>query len=160
MLRKESLGTELLHAVGYTYDMRAKQYLGKDELLGLTSFWHGMRERGHAINSFFSTIKSASKAVSSARDIQAHADASGSGQAQPPPAMLKAAEANMRDLMIRAVSLEVQSVIGDVCDRLLIGSTAGKSKEIARKRAVALKIIGSIYKRIDPPPPGESNNFF
>ena len=158
-MRKESFGTELLHAVGYTYDTRAKQFLGKDELLGLTGVWHGLRERGHAINSFFSTLKSATKAVSSARDIQNATNTA--PNTQPPPEMLKAAEANMRDLMIKAVTLEVQSVIGDVCDRLLIGSLVGRrEKGLGRKRAQALKIIGDIYKHIDPPPPSECNNFF
>ena len=33
-LRKESLGTELLHAVGYTYEIRARQHLGRDEFWG------------------------------------------------------------------------------------------------------------------------------
>lgn len=162
VLRQESFGTELLHAVGYTYYSRAKQFLGKDELLGLTGFWHGVKERSHAVGSFFSVLKSATKAVSSARDIEAHANASAAnGQGQPPPPeMLKAAEANMRDLMIKAVTMEVQSVIGDVCDRLLTGTTVGKPKELAKKRAAALKVIGSIYKSIDPPPPGESKNFF
>lgn len=157
-LRKESFGTELLHAVGYTYEMRARQYIGQDQMLGLTGFWYGLQERGHAIGSFFSTVKSATKAISSAHELQKQTQTA-PGQ-NPPPQMIKKAEENMRDLMINAVSLEVQGVVGDVCDRLLPSSSKSISKAVLKKRAQALKIIGTVYGRIEPPPPGESNNFF
>lgn len=168
ILRKESLGTELLHAVGYTYEIRARQHLGRDELLGLTGFWHSVRERGHSISNVFSTVKAASKAISSARNIQEISDkaaANGGGPVEPPPEMIKEAGTNMKDLMIKAVIMEVQSVIGDVCDEILESKNAPnlqtKTKKIElKKRAEALKIIGKVYSNIPAPPPGEGNDFF
>ena len=167
-LRQESLGTELLHAVGFTYEIRARQLLGRDELLGLTGVWHSVRERGNSISNFFSTVKAASKAIHSARSIQEINDKSvinGNGPVEPPPEMIKEAGTNMRDLLIKAVTIEVQSVIGDVCDEVLESNYAPnlvkKSKKIElKKRAEALKIIGKVYSSITPPPPGESNDFF
>lgn len=168
ILRKESLGTELLRAVGYTYEIRARQHLGKDELLGLTGFWHSVRERGHSISNVFSTVKAATKAISSAREIQEHSDkaaANGTGPVEPPPELVKEAGTNMKDLMIKAVTMEVQSVIGDVCDEVLETKHAPnlqpKAKKIElKRRADALKIIGKVYSNIPPPPPGEGNDFF
>lgn len=167
-LRKESLGTELLHAVGYTYEIRARQHLGRDELLGLTGVWHSVRERGHSISNFFSTVKAASKAINSARNIQDindKATANGTGPVEPPPEMVREAGTNMKDLLIKAVTIEVQSVIGDVCDVVLETNRAPnlqtKAKKLElKKRAEALKIIGKVYCATPAPPPGEGNDFF
>lgn len=167
-LRKESLGTELLHAVGYTYEIRARQHLGRDELLGLTGVWHSVRERGHSISNFFSTVKAASKAINSARNIQDMNDkatANGTGPVEPSPEMVREAGTNMKDLLIKAVTIEVQSVIGDVCDEVLETNrspnlqTKAKKLEL-KKRAEALKIIGKVYCATPAPPPGEGNDFF
>lgn len=160
-LRLESLGTELLHVTGYTYEIRARQHLGRDELLGLTGVYHSFRERGHAISNVFSTVKAASKAMNSARSIQEISDKS----VEPPPEMIKQAGTNMRDLLVKAVTLEVQSVIGDVCDEVLEVKSApnlqSKAKKAElKKRAQALKIIGKVYLATSPPPPGEGNDFF
>lgn len=166
-LRKESLGTELLHAVGYTYEIRARQHLGRDELLGLTGVWHSVRERGHSISNFFSTVKAASKAINSARNIQDindKATANGTGPVQPPPEMVREAGTNMKDLLIKAVTIEVQSVVGDVCSEVLETNHApnlqSKTKKLElKKRAEALKIIGKVYCSTLAPPPGEGNDF-
>lgn len=167
-LRKESLGTELLHAVGYTYEIRARRHLGRDELLGLTGVWHSVREKGHSISNFFSTVHAAGKAINSARNIQEMSDkaaANGSGPVEPPPHLVKEAGDNMRDLLVKAVTVEVQSVIGDVCDEILETAHApnlvSKAKKLElKKRADALKIIGKVYCSTKAPPPNESNNFF
>lgn len=167
-LRKESLGTELLHAVGYTYEIRARQHLGRDELLGLTGVWHSVREKGNSISNFFSTVKAAGKAIHSARNIQEINDkaaSNGTGPVEPPPQLIKEAGDNMRDLLVKAVTVEVQSVIGDVCDEILetthAPNLASKPKKLElKKRAEALKIIGKVYSSTPAPPPGESNNFF
>ncbi len=167
-LRTESLGTELLHAVGYTYEIRARRHLGRDELLGLTGVWHSVREKGHSISNFFSTVHAAGKAIHSARNIQEMSDkatANGSGPVEPPPHLVKEAGDNMRDLLVKAVTVEVQSVTGDVCDDILESAHApnlvSKAKKLElKKRAEALKIIGKVYCSTKAPPPGESNNFF
>lgn len=168
-LQKESLGTDLLHIIGYTYEIRARQHLGRDELLGLTGVWHSMRERGHSISNIFSTIKAASKAIHSARSIQEINDKAvenGTGPVEPPPELIREAGTNMRDLILKAVTFEVQSVIGDVCDEILLSknsnlpNSSSLTKQMIKKRAEALKIIGSVYSTISPLPPGESNDFF
>lgn len=167
-LRKESLGTELLHAVGYTYEIRARQHLGRDELLGLTGAWHSVRESGHKISNIFSTVKAISKAMNSARNIQDMNDkatANGNGPVEPPPEMVREAGTNMKDLLIKAVTMEVQSVIGDVCSEVLETNHAPnlqskQKKAELKKRAEALKIIGKVYSSTVAPPSGEGNDFF
>lgn len=167
-LRTESLGSELLHAVGYTYEIRARQHLGKDELLGLTGVYHSIRERGHTVSNIFSTVKAATKAMSSARNIQELNDksvANGTGPIEPSNEMVREAGDNMKNLLVKAVTIEVQSVIGEVCDAILETKNAPNlatraKKADLKKRAEALKIIGKIYSSTPAPPPQESNNFF
>jgi hypothetical protein len=58
-LKVQNYGVQLLHSIGYVYTNKANEYLTKDDLLGVTSFYHKMKMKGHAINETFSTIKSA-----------------------------------------------------------------------------------------------------
>ncbi|KAF8927642.1 hypothetical protein BGZ58_010248, partial [Dissophora ornata] len=58
-LKGESYGVELLHAIGFTYTLKAKQYLGKNEMLGLGSWFHGVREKGHILTETVSTLRAA-----------------------------------------------------------------------------------------------------
>lgn len=58
-LKAESYGVELLHAIGFTYTLKAKQYLGKQDMLGLGSWFHGVREKGHILSETVSTIRAA-----------------------------------------------------------------------------------------------------
>jgi len=58
-LKAESYGVELLHAIGFTYTLKAKQYLGKNEMLGLGSWFHGVREKGHILSETVSTLRAA-----------------------------------------------------------------------------------------------------
>lgn len=58
-LKVQNYGVQLLHSIGYIYVNKASEYLTKDEIFGVTSFYHKMKMKGHAINETFSTIKSA-----------------------------------------------------------------------------------------------------
>jgi hypothetical protein len=58
-LKAESYGVELLHAIGFTYTLKAKQFLGKNEMLGLGSWFHGVREKGHILSETVSTLRAA-----------------------------------------------------------------------------------------------------
>ena len=58
-LKTESYGVELLHAVGFTYSLKAKQHIGGDHIFGLPRFGHIIREKGHVFSETISTLKSA-----------------------------------------------------------------------------------------------------
>ena len=102
-----------------------------------------------------STVKAASKAMNSARNIQELNDksvANGSGPIEPSNEMVKEAGDNMKNLLIKAVTIEVQSVIGDVCDEILESAhapnlaTKAKKAEL-KKRAEALKLLVKFIQR-------------
>jgi hypothetical protein len=50
------------------------------------------------------------------------------------------------DAIWKGSKLEVESVLRDVCDRVLTDPTA--PKETLKSRAIGLKIIGSIYQKV------------
>lgn len=69
-LKNESYGMELLHAIGYTYSLKARQYLGKDVIFGFPKFFQQVREKGHIISETVGTIRSAMDLHSSYNQLQ------------------------------------------------------------------------------------------
>eukprot|EP00158_Paraphelidium_tribonemae_P000706 Partr_v1_DN23244_c0_g1_i3_m35328 putative DnaJ (Hsp40) homolog subfamily C member len=46
-LRDAPHGVELLHAIGYMYSLKARQFLGKDSFFGFRNYWNNLRETGN-----------------------------------------------------------------------------------------------------------------
>jgi curved DNA-binding protein CbpA len=173
-LKDESFGPELLQAIGYTYAIRARQHLGKDEFLGIPGVWHSMREGGHTVSNIVNLLKTAKKASDTNQKIQAISERNNTGAisesattnrldhtspanpldseaAQLPPELIKTARTEIKDLLIQAVALDVQSVIGEVCDVVLCSTYPDgikHSSAVVKKRAQALKWLGDIYERV------------
>ncbi|KAF9937719.1 hypothetical protein BGZ65_001117 [Modicella reniformis] len=148
-LKAESYGVELLHAIGFTYTLKAKQYLGKSEMLGLGSWFHGVREKGHILSETVSTLRAA-------MDLQQSFSQLEEAQKQPlDGAAKKALEEAAATKGLRALwkgsKLEVEGVLRDVCDKVLGDPTMDKT--ILLKRANALKIIGAVYESVKPDKP-------
>ncbi|KAF9329992.1 hypothetical protein BG006_007011 [Podila minutissima] len=150
-LKAESYGVELLHAIGFTYTLKAKQYLGKNEMLGLGSWFHGVREKGHILSETVSTLRAAMDLQQSFTQLQ---------EAEKEPmdeAAKKALEEAAASKGIRALwkgsKLEVEGVLRDVCDKTLSDPTVPKTTLI--KRASALKIIGAVFEAVKADKPAE-----
>lgn len=141
-LSRESFGPELLRSVGYVYGMRAKQYLGKSSFLGISSFYHSIREKGHIVSHVFSTVSAARDVYS---DVQRQQAASSSNHVRDGSAV-ELDEQKVRNMIWQAASLEVESVLREVCDAVL----SNADKALLRKRAVALKIVGDAYRHYSP----------
>ncbi|CAG8541524.1 7773_t:CDS:2 [Acaulospora colombiana] len=69
-LKAESYGVELLHAIGFTYSLKAKQYLGSEQIFGLPRFGHILREKGHVFTETISTLRSAIDLQQSFKELQ------------------------------------------------------------------------------------------
>ncbi|CAG8500684.1 7095_t:CDS:2 [Paraglomus occultum] len=143
-LKTESYGVELLHAIGFTYSLKAKQHLGGDHIFGLPRFGHIIREKGHVFSETISTLKSAIDLQQSFTQLQ-EAEKKGVNDAE--KSRLEEAAANKGlETLWKGSKLEVESVLREVCDRVLSDPTVPKS--IQRKRAEALKIVGSVYEHV------------
>ncbi|KAI1316904.1 hypothetical protein EDD11_009304 [Mortierella claussenii] len=145
-LKAESYGVELLHAIGFTYTLKAKQYLGKNEMLGLGSWFHGVREKGHILSETVSTLRAAMDLQQSFTQLQ-EAEKEEMDEAAKKALEDAAASKGLRALW-KGSKLEVEGVLRDVCDKVLGDLTVPKSTQL--KRASALKIIGAVFEGVKP----------
>jgi curved DNA-binding protein CbpA len=178
-LKHASYGVELLHAIGFMYGLKARQWIGKeDSFLGIGKVWNDFRERGHVISETFGTIKSAVELQTALSKLQASEEAQqqqqqveGSPEAKKPKKPLTeeektyweelAAKKGM-DTLWKGSKMEVEGIIRDVCDLVLSGvelsePTAEPNKTVApkdvlRKRAQALLVISRIYEEVKADP--------
>jgi hypothetical protein len=75
-LKYESYGVELLHAIGFTYTMKANQYLSRGNIFGLGGVFHSVREKGYIFSETMGTLRSALDLQNSFSELQ-KADAKG-----------------------------------------------------------------------------------
>ncbi|CAG8471175.1 34_t:CDS:2 [Diversispora eburnea] len=143
-LKAESYGVELLHAIGFTYSLKAKQYLGSEQIFGLPRFGHILREKGHVFSETISTLRSAIDLQQSFKELQ-KAEQEGLDESEKTK-LEEATTAKGLTALWKGSKLEVEGVLREVCDRVL--SDPSVSKKVARKRAEGLKIIGSVYEHV------------
>lgn len=136
-LKNESFGKELLQTVGYVYSMKAKQYMGKSTLLGLPSFYHSMKEKGHIVSEVWSTLTTAHR-------LQKEAKLQETGGARPSP---EQELENVKEIMWKLSALDVEAVLRDVCENVMDRDQTADER-LKKKRAEALKIIGDTYKSV------------
>ncbi|KAK3807876.1 MAG: DnaJ-domain-containing protein [Benniella sp.] len=147
-LKAESYGVELLHAIGFTYTLKAKQFLGKNEMLGLGSWFHGVREKGHILSETVSTLRAAMDLQQSFSQLQ-EAENGQLDEAAKKNLEEAAASKGLRALW-KGSKLEVEGVLRDVCDKVLGDTSVAKTTQL--KRASALKIIGAVYESVKADP--------
>lgn len=142
-LKYENYGVELLHAIGGTYIMKANQYLGKNIAFGLGGMFHTVREKGYIFSETVGTLRTALDLQSSFSELQKE-DLSDEQRSK----LEEAAAQKGLEAIWRGSKLEVESVLRDVCDKVL--SDPSVSKEVRKNRAYALKIIGGVYVKVRP----------
>ncbi|CAG8721509.1 15149_t:CDS:2, partial [Acaulospora morrowiae] len=143
-LKDESYGVELLHAIGFTYSLKAKQYLGSEQIFGLPRFGHILREKGHVFSETISTLRSAIDLQQSFKELQKAEQ--GGLDAQEKSKLEEATATKGLTALWKGSKLEVESVLREVCDNVL--SDPSVPKPTARRRAEGLKIIGSVYENV------------
>ncbi|KAA1075014.1 hypothetical protein PGT21_027044 [Puccinia graminis f. sp. tritici] len=151
-LAEESFGPELLRTVGSTYLAKSKRCLtatatgawgGGVALVG--GWFHSAKSTAHVLSETVGAVRAAYD-VKAVFDELAKAEAEGGpGLSEERKKELEelAAKKGLRALFMGA-KLEVESVIREVCDRIL--EEPGVSREVIRKRAVALGILGSVFE--------------
>ncbi|KAI9183659.1 DnaJ-like protein [Blastocladiella emersonii ATCC 22665] len=144
-LKMENYGVELLHAAGYTYTLKAKQYLGSS----IGSYWHSVVEKSYVVSETVSTFKSAIELQKSFSQLS-EADKKGKLTDEERAKLEEAAAMRGLEALWKGSKLEVQSVLREVCDRVLGDKSLPKEK--TRRRAVALKIVGQAYMDVKAEP--------
>ncbi|KAI9297476.1 hypothetical protein K502DRAFT_323278 [Neoconidiobolus thromboides FSU 785] len=148
-LKVASFGTEILKAVGTIYSQKATRYL---ESLKTPKLFSYFKETGHYFGDAFNTFNDTVSAIKSTAQLQRtgdllmNADKEGIDMAKKSQLEEEFAQKGL-DLIWMGSRIEVQGVIRRVCDKIL--SEDPKNKEEIRLRAMALNIIGEIYKTAD-----------
>ncbi|KAI8367286.1 X-domain of DnaJ-containing-domain-containing protein [Blakeslea trispora] len=142
-LKRESHGVELLNAIGYTYLTKATQYINKGVAFGLGGMFHSMKEKGYIFSETVGTIRSAFDLQSSYTELQ---KAEEKGDLTEEQRIKLETEAATKATIWRGSKLEVESVLREVCDRVLSDPTV--PRETLHQRALGLKIIGTIYQKV------------
>lgn len=170
-LKEASFGVELLRAVGYTYAIRAKRYLGKDSFFGLGGVFHGVKESGHMVKNLFSVLSTRQAIIADAKQKQQirnnstdESEMSGKTSSTKEES-IGTEEFNPNNIdpalqmkfLLQSNVLDIQYVLGKVCDAVLSPPSGPnyhydkKMNELLHKRAKALLIIGDIYKQTADP---------
>ncbi|KAI8340829.1 X-domain of DnaJ-containing-domain-containing protein [Chlamydoabsidia padenii] len=143
-LKTENYGVELLHAIGYTYLAKANQYLGKNIAFGLGGMFHSVKEKGYIFSETVGTLRTALDLQSSFSELQ-KAEEKGLTEEQRQKLEEEAAAKGLQAIW-RGSKLEVESVLRDVCDKVLGDPNA--SRETRKQRAIGLRMIGNIYQKV------------
>ncbi|GAA5939863.1 hypothetical protein JCM3775_007131 [Rhodotorula graminis] len=154
-LKKESYGVELLHAVGLVYTMKSKHYLASTGPIpfGVGGWFHAAKSTAHIFNATVSTVRSA-YALKDVYEAIQKAEQSGLPEEEKRKLEDKAAQMGLHALF-KGAKLEVESVVREVCDRLLLTLAAEEANvplATLRKRAVALGILGEVYCAVQKDP--------
>jgi X-domain of DnaJ-containing len=104
-------------------------------------FNFGVREKAHIISEACGTVKTAFELQSSFTKLQEMGDGDEKQEMEE-----KAARKGMEALW-RGSKLEVESVLRQVCDKVLGDESV--EIEMRRRRGVALKVLGEVYQNAD-----------
>ncbi|GAA5896008.1 hypothetical protein JCM5296_003167 [Sporobolomyces johnsonii] len=154
-LKKESYGVELLHTVGFVYSSKSKHFLAATGPIpfGVGGWFHSAKSTAHIFNQTISTVRSA-YALKDVFDAIQAAEKSGLSDDERKKLEDKAAQMGLHALF-KGAKLEVESIIREVCDRLLTALPADDAKvplATLRKRAVALGILGDVFMAVKKDP--------
>ncbi|BGP29086.1 DnaJ-like protein [Rhodotorula toruloides] len=165
-LKKESYGVELLQAVGVVYRMKAmrepsyaneKHYLASTGPVpfGIGGWFHAAKSTAHIFNQTVSTVRSAYALKDVYEEIQKAEQSGTLSEEEKRKLEDKAAQMGLHALF-KGAKLEVESIIREVCDRLLTNLAPEEAKTVSpallRKRAVALGILGEVYASVKKDP--------
>ncbi|QRW09839.1 X-domain of DnaJ-containing [Ceratobasidium sp. AG-Ba] len=141
-LKSESYGVELLHAIGFVYTAKAKHYLATNQtFMGVGGWLHNIQGKYHVFSETVSTVRSALE-LKQVFDQIAEAEKAGVSPEEKKKLEEQAAEKGLRALF-KGAKLEIESVLREVCDRVLSDPSLQSSK--LHLRAEGLQILGEAY---------------
>ncbi|THU93533.1 DnaJ-domain-containing protein [Dendrothele bispora CBS 962.96] len=145
-LARESYGPELLQAIGFVYVSKAKHLLASNQtFLGVGGWLHNVQGKYHVFSETVSTLRAAIELKSVFDQIQAAEKAGNLSPEEKKKLEESAAEKGLQALF-KGAKLEIESVLREVCDRILEDPTVPREK--IHLRAVGLQILGEAYMNV------------
>lgn len=146
-LKMESFGLEILHTVGTTYLQKATSFLKSQKFLGVSGFFSRMKDRGTWVKDTWSTISTAIDAQLTMEEMAKMEEKGGEDWTDEKKAEY---ERRVTGKILAAAwkgsRFEIQSVLRDVCDKVLNDKSVKLEKRI--ERAHALTLCGTVYQQV------------
>ncbi|KAI0804553.1 DnaJ-domain-containing protein [Irpex lacteus] len=145
-LKGESYGVDLLQAIGFVYVAKSKHFLASNQtLFGVGGWLHNVQGKYHVFSETVSTLRSAMELKNVFEQIQA-AEAAGNLSPEEKKRLEEQAAEKGLQALFKGTKLEIESILREVCDRVLEDPTITRYK--AQLRAVALQILGEAYMAV------------
>ena len=146
-LKMESFGLEILHTVGTTYLQKATSFLKSQKFLGISGFFSRLKDKGTWAKDTWSTISTAIDAQLTMEEMAKMEEKGGEDWTDEKKAEY---ERRVTGKILAAAwkgsRYEIQSVLRDVCDKVLTDKNVKMEKRI--ERAHALVLCGTIYQNV------------
>ena len=146
-LKMESFGLEILHAVGATYVQKGTSFLKSQKFLGISGFFSRLKDKGTLAKETWTTISTAIEAQMTMEEMAKLEERGGEDWTDEKKAEYeKKVTGKILAAAWRGSKFEIQSVLRDVCDRILGDKRIRLEKRI--ERAHALVLAGNIYAKV------------
>lgn len=154
----ESFGIEILHAIGQIYVNKAATFIKSQKPLigGVSGFFSRLKDKGNMLKDTWGTVSSA---ISAQMEIEEMARAEEKGGDDWTDEKRAEYEKRVTGKILAAAwrgsRFEVQSVLKDVCDKVLNDKRVKLEKRV--ERAHALIIIGEMFAKAERDPDEEGD---
>lgn len=146
-LKMESFGLEILHAVGTTYLQKATSFLKSQKFLGISGFFSRLKDKGTLAKETWTTISTAIDAQLTMEEMAKLEEKGGEDWTDEKKAEYeRKVTGKILAAAWRGSKFEIQSVLREVCDRVLNDKTVRMEKRV--ERAHALVLSGTIYQKV------------
>ena len=146
-LKMESFGLEILHAIGMTYMQKATSFLKSQKFLGISGFFSRLKDKGTLAKDTWNTISTAIDAQVTMEEMAKMEEKGGEDWTDEKKAEYeKRVTGKILAAAWKGSRFEIQSVLRDVCDKVLNDKSVKMEKRI--ERAHALVISGTIYQNV------------
>ena len=146
-LKMESFGLEILHAVGITYMQKATSFLKSQKFLGISGFFSRLKDKGTLAKDTWNTISTAIDAQITMEEMAKMEEKGGEDWTDEKKAEY---ERRVTGKILAAAwkgsRFEIQSVLRDVCDKVLNDKSVKMEKRV--ERAQALVVCGTVYQNV------------
>ncbi|KAI9832614.1 MAG: hypothetical protein M1826_001564 [Phylliscum demangeonii] len=155
-LKMESFGLEILHAIGATYLQKSTSFLKSQKFLGISGFFSRLKDKGTLAKETWTTISTAIDAQMTMEEMVKLEEKGGEDWTDERKAEYeKRVTGKVLAAAWRGSKFEIQSVLREVCDRVLNDRHVSLGKRV--ERAHALVIIGTIYNLAQRDPDEEGD---
>ncbi len=146
-LKMESFGLEILHAIGTTYLQKATSFLKSQKFLGISGFFSRLKDKGTLAKETWATVSTAIDAQMTLEEMAKMEEKGGEDWTDEKKAEYeKRVTGKVLAAAWKGSKFEIQSVLRDVCDKVLNDKNVSLAKRV--ERAHALVILGTIYQQV------------